>query len=292
MADGAIKNWLTQNMRISKEQQEPVLAGTEYRVTKQVTQAYKEAIDYSNQRVKEYEEQAAEFDPAAHYCRVVGPGCKLKGYNLVIPIHDDYDLTKEFEAAIRSLKETFSLQDYLDNPDMHGKIKLYPYEIEELSIIFPEFQAYNLVKELEEMKKRMEASYGQQIYSKTVEHFKQTIEWEVNQAMIKGNEEIALRMKESDTTLMLSLTAGQESENRAPARIPRIEPTRKEIEAGLKERALKDLEINAPSEIDNRPPEKDTSVALDTVNVPRRVRKKKVRNRTRDKPAEKEKASA
>jgi hypothetical protein len=161
---------------------------------------------------------------------------------------------------------------------------LYPYEVEELSIIFPEFQTYNLMDELTRAKKGFEASYGKQVYAGTVEKLKLAISWESNHAMTKGNEELALRMKESDTTLMLGIAANPETEKKQ-VQMVKPEVNRQEIEKSLQEMAAKDLEIRTPSSIADIPPLPDTSVAIDTVNVTRRTRKRKLKDRTRARPA-------
>ena len=279
MADGSIKKNLLEHLRISKEQKEPILAGSEYVLTKQVTQAYEESIKYCQEKVSDYERQIKELSGTARQARLVGAGFKIKGYALVIPVHDDYDMAEELEAAISSLKLTFGLQAYLDGPKNHGKFVLYPYEVKELSIIFQDFNTYNFVEELDNMLRAFQASYGRQMYSGALEKLKLAISWEVNHAMTKGNEELALRMKESDTTLMLGIAANPETESK-PKVYKKPEPTREEVETGLQEMASKDLEIRAPSQIPTPMTVEDKSVAIDCVNESRRVRKHKIKART------------
>jgi len=289
-SESGLKSRILEMVRTTKEQKEPLLAGSEYKLTKQVTQAYGEAIEYSKQKVAMYEAEAKTFATQPRNCRLVGPGHKVKGYALVISVHDDYDMSAELDSIIECLRETHSLQEYLDVPTSRGKMKLYPYVIEELSIIFPEFFAYNLVEELERLKKGLEASYGRQVYAGTVSKLQLAIGWEVNHAMTTGNSELAERLKESDTTLLVSLAAGAEQDSK-PAKHVRPEPTREEVEHALQEMALKDLEIRTPSSIPGPESVDDQSVAIDTVNVRRNHAKKKVAKKTASKPA-KEKATA
>ena len=131
-SESGLKNRILEIVRTTKEQKEPVLAGSEYVLTKQVTQAYEEAIKYSQEKVSDYERQIKELSGVGRQARLVGAGFKVKGYALVIPVHDDYDMAEELEAAISSLKLTFGLQAYLDGPKNHGKFVLYPFEVKEL----------------------------------------------------------------------------------------------------------------------------------------------------------------
>jgi len=290
MSDNSIKKSLLEHLRISKEQKEPLLAGSEYVLTKQVIQAYEESIRYCQEQVARFEADLRSMAALPRNAQLVTAGFRIKGYALAIPVHDDYDMGLELESIIDCLKETHSLQGYLDFPDSRGRMRLYPYQVEELSIIFPEFFGYSLIDELERMKKSFEASYGRQVYEGTMDKLKLAISWESNHAMTKGNEELALRMKESDTTLMLGIAANPEAETKKAIK-PRSEPSREEIEAALQEMALKDLEIRTPSQIASLPPVEDRSVAIDTVNVPKRQTKRKIVKKTAPKPA-REKAPA
>lgn len=283
-SESGLKTRILEMVRTTKEQKEPILAGSEYILTKQVTQAYEEAIKYSFSQVNKYEADLKAFNSDSRNCRLVGAGFKVKGYALVIPVHDDYDMGEEMDAAISSLKLTFGLQLYLDGKKNHGKMVLAPHEVEELSIIFPEFLTYNLVEDLQKMKRGFEASYGKQVYTGTAEKLNLAIAWEVNHAMTTGNSELAERLKESDTTLLVSMAAGAQ-EDAKPAKRVKDEPSREEVEAALQQIALEDLEIRTPSSISELEPVEDKTVAIDTVNVSRKARKRKIRERTAPKPS-------
>ena len=117
-----------------------------------------------------------------------------------------------------------------------------PLRLKNSSIIFQDFNSYNFVEELDSMLKSFEASYGRQMYSGAVEKLQLAISWEVNHAMTKGNEELAERLKESDTTLLVShgrrIGNGKETCQKI-----KDEPTREEIETALQQIAAEDLEI-------------------------------------------------
>jgi hypothetical protein len=282
-SESGLKSRILEMVRTTKEQKEPLLAGSEYVLTKQTIQSYEESIKCSQEQIMQYEEQLRDFNALNHHCRLVGAGQKVKGYALVIPVHDDYDMGKELETAILSLQQTHNLQQYLDDPECHGKFRLYPYEVAELSLMFGEFFTYDLVDDLAKMKKGFEASYGRQQYSQTIDRLNLCISWESNHAMTKGNEELAERLKESDTTLLVSMAAGSEQPSEVKKPKPITGPTRDEVEKALQQLAQQDLEIRTPSEIPETEAIKDNSATIDCVNVPRRIRKKRIKDRTRAK---------
>ena len=227
----------------------------------------------------------------------MGEGFKVKGYGLLIPMRDDLDVVKELTAINDCMRKEYGLGSYLANRESAGKLVLYPYPVTELAMFFPEFMAYNLVQEVDKMIRSFEAAYRVQVHEKAIKSIQDYIQMEENAATISGNRELAERLKESDTTLMLSLAAGTQADSTEPMAIHKErEPTPAEIEASLNEMAYKDYEIKTPSTLNMPAPEMQDHnlTGIDVVNQkkPRKkIKKKEKKIKTITKPVPAEKAS-
>jgi hypothetical protein len=283
MANGesGLKTRILEIVRTTKAQKEPLTAGSQYEDTKRVIQSYEEQWKYLKARLDEAQDELKACKAVPTKAIIVGDGYTVKGYGFLVPLHDDFDIVSDLELAVRSLKESYGLGMYLDNPAHHGKMVLYPYPVKELALLFPEFCEYDLVNELSKMARSCKASFGVQVYSGALRSVEQAIKWEENASMIVGNKELAERLKESDTTLLVSLAAGaQEDDTKEPARLPK-EPSKAEIEAALQQMAAKDLEIATPSKIPASAPVAgdDKLTGIDVVNEKRSKKKIKAKEK-------------
>lgn len=286
MASGesGLKTRILEVVRGTKEQKEPLLAGSEYELTKKVIQSYEEQKKYLTGKLDECKAKLIECNRQGRRSIVVDKGYVVKGYGLLIALRDDLDLIAELTAAIDSMKTTYSFEKYLaTRKGNHAQLVMDPYLVQELSLIFPGFLTYNIVSEMENMVESTKAAYGVQVYTQALRSVDEAIGYEANASMIVGNKELAERLKDSDTTLLVSLAAGaQQDAKPEKVRQPK-EPTREEVERGLQELANKQLELQTPSSIAEFPADTDKSVGVDVVNG--RNQKKRVKAKEKPKPA-------
>ena len=292
MASGesGLRTRLLEVVRSTKAQKEPLTAGSEYADTKKVVQSYEEQLKLLSARHEEALAELTACNAMRRHCRLVTDGYEVKGYGLLIPIREDRDIVKELEAVSASLKATGSLALYLDAPDHIGGMKLYPYPVKELSMFFPEPLSYCLLDEIEKMVKAFRAAYAVQVYAGGIRSIEQAIGWEENASMIVGNVELAERLKESDTTLLVGMAAAQAEDERPRAKVKLPEEkSQAEIERALQEMAGKDLEIETPSKIGMESPlgSQEHLTGVDAVNV--KSPRKKIKRKEKKKPVSKPK---
>ena len=278
--ESGLKSRILEIVRTTKPQREPLTAGSEYVDTKRVIQAYEEQRKYLKARLDEARGELATCKALPCQCQLVKEGFVVKRYGFLIPLKDDLDIVAELELAIRSLKESHGLGMYFDDPSHHGRIVLYKYPIAEMCLFMQEPLNFNMVSELEKMVRSFRAAYAVQVYSGAIRSVEEAIRWEENASMIIGNRELAERLKESDTTLLVGLAAGAQGDEGAlkPEKLP-AEPSMAEVERALQDLAAGDLEIKTPSSIATKSPLDADSKAtgVDVVNAKsskRAIRKK------------------
>ncbi|WP_019178212.1 hypothetical protein [Methanomassiliicoccus luminyensis] len=289
MATGetGLKARVLEVVRSTKAQREPLLTGSQYSDTKKVIQHYEEQRKYLLDRLAEAEGELEACKGVSRQGMIVKEGFQVKGYGLLVPLRDDLDICAELDKAINSMQHAYGLGLYMEGAH-EGKIVLYPYQVRELSLWFPEPLIYDLTAEMATWKRSFKAAYAVQVYAGAVKSVEQAIRWEENAATIVGNVELAERLKESDTTLLVSLAAAAQAdeEKRTAAKLP-AEPTLAEVEKTIQEMAAGDLEIRTPSAIAGGSPldAKDQLTGIDVVNT--KSPRKKIKSGERAKPRKK-----
>lgn len=272
-SESGLRSRLAELIRIAKDVKEPVVTGSEYEQTKRVLQSYAEQKAYLKDKLAESKKELERHRAMARRAEIVGEGYVVKGYGLLFPLNDDYDIVKELRDMAESFRTSYGLMMYNHHPERRGQLVLHDYQVKGYALLFPFFLEYNIAKELDSMADSFKAAFGVQLYTGALRSVNDMMFYEDNAAQIKGNKELADRIRESDTTLMLSLAAGASPEGAEPAERRSdelIEPSREEIEQALQEMAQKDTEIRTPSTVapDYRMPDEPPAPALGTATLP------------------------
>lgn len=247
MAESGLLSKIVERIHIGADIKEPVITGSEYIGTKKVLQSYAEQRKWLKTRLNESKRELERCRSTAKRAEIVGEGRQIEGYGLLFPLSDDYDLVAELRAAAESFRRTHGLGNYNRRTDRHGRLVFDGTEIDGYSLLFPSFLDYDAAKELDGMADAFTAAYGVQLYAGAIDSVDSQMYYEDNAAQIRGNKELADRIKESDTTLLLSLTSSASDGARERDELPEVDQD--EIERALQEMVAREAEIQTPSRI-------------------------------------------